>query len=269
MIPNLTLRRPLAVLDLETTGVDTRTDRVVEISVLKVWPERRVEEYTRRLNPGVPIPREATAVHGIGDADVRDAPRFEDVADDLRARLDDCDLCGFNLKRFDLPLLAAEFRRAGCPFVLEGRALIDPQEIFHARERRDLTAAVRFYLGRDHDGAHGAAADVRATAAVLDAMLARYPDLRRDVEGLHGQFLDPRAVDPNGFFTRVGGEIRFAKGKHRGQPLAFIARTSPDYLEWMLAQDFFEDTKAIAREALRRRGAAPDAGAVKLPFRSC
>ncbi len=265
MIPNLMLRRPLAVLDLETTGVDTRTDRVVEISILKVWPERRAEEHTRRLNPGIPIPPEATAVHGISDADVRDAPRFEDIADRLRAWLDDCDLCGFNLKRFDLPLLAAEFRRAGRPLVLEGRALIDPQEIFHARERRDLTAAVRFYLGCDHEGAHGAAADVRATAAVLNAMLARYPDLRRDVEGLHVQFQDPRAVDPNGFFTRVGGEIRFAKGKHRGQPLAFIARTYPDYLEWMLAQDFFEDTKTIAREALRRYAAGSEpAVAVRL-----
>lgn len=254
MIPNLTLRRPLAIFDLETTGIDTRTDRVVEISILKVWPQRRAEEHTRRLNPGIPIAPEATAIHGIADADVRDAPRFEEVADDLLDRLDGCDLCGFNLKRFDLPLLATEFRRAGRSFSLEGRALIDPQEIFHARERRDLTAAVRFYLGRDHEDAHSAVADVRATAAILDAMLTRYPDLRRDVEGLHVQFQDPRAVDPNGFFTRVGGEIRFAKGKHRGQPLAFIARTYPDYLEWMLAEDFFEDTKAIARDALRRRG---------------
>src|SRR5262249_37578711 len=153
--------------------------------------------------------------------------------------LDDCDLCGFNLKRFDLPLLYTEFGRAGCSLPLDGRALIDPQEIFHAYEPRDLAAAVRFYLGREHEDDHTAAGDVLATAAVLDAMLARYADLPRDVAGLHAHFKDPDAVDAGGFFTRVAGQIRFAKGKHRGQPLDFIARTSPDYLDWMLGADFF------------------------------
>jgi DNA polymerase-3 subunit epsilon len=255
MLRHLVLRRPLAVLDLETTGLDTKTDRIVEIGVLKVGPDRRVEQFIRRINPGVPIPAEATAVHGITDEDVVGEPRFEAVAGDLLTRLDGCDLCGFNIKRFDLQLLYNELRRAGCTLSLEGRALIDPQQIFHHYERRDLAAAVRFYLGREHEGGHTAAADVTATAAVLDAMLSRYGDLQRDVEGLHAQFNDSNAVDSAGFFTHIAGEVRLAKGKHRGQPLDFIARTSPDYLEWILGQDFFEDTKAVVRDALHRHGA--------------
>jgi DNA polymerase III subunit epsilon len=255
MFRNLKLRRPLAVFDLETTGVDTKMDRIVEISILTVRPGRPADQHTCRVNPGVPIPPGATAVHGITDTDVARKPRFEDVADDLLARFDGCDLCGYNLKRFDLQLLYNEFRRAGRACSLDGRAVIDPQEIFHTYEPRDLTAAVRFYLGQEHAGAHTAAADVLATAAILDAMLARYTDLKRDTEGLHAQFMDRDAVDSAGFFKRVAGEIRFVKGKHRGQPLDFVARTSPDYLQWMLGQDFFEDTKAVARDALRQRGA--------------
>lgn len=252
MLLNLALRRPLAILDLETTGVDVRNDRIVEISILKVWPDRRSRRHTRRVNPGVAIPPEATAIHGITDADVADAPAFGDLADRLLAWLEGCDLCGFNLKRFDLRLLHCEFQRAGRTFVIEGRALIDAQEIFHAYEPRNLAAAVRFYLGRDHEDGHAAAADVEATAAVLDVMLTRYDDLPRDVEGLHGRFLDTVALDSDGFFRRLRGAVQFAKGKHRGQPLDAIARIDPAYLEWMQGADFFEDTKAIARESLRR-----------------
>jgi len=257
MLTNLALRRPLAVLDLETTGVNAQTDRIVEISILTIHPDRQTSHYTRRCNPGIPIPHEATAVHGITDADVRAEPSFEQIADDVLAWLDDSDLCGFNLKRFDLPLLYQEFRRIGRTFDFDARALIDAQEIFHSYEPRDLSAAVRFYLGRDHTGAHTAGADVLATAAILDAMLVRYPDLQRDVAGLHAQFKDPNALDSGGWFRRIGGEVRFTKGKHRGQPLEFVARNTPDYLEWMLAADFMPDTKAIVRDALRRaRGRA-------------
>lgn len=256
MLRNLALCRPLAVLDLETTGTDKRNDRIVEISVLKIWPDRREKQHTRRINPGIPIPPDATAIHGITDTDMVDQPRFEQVADDLLSLLEGCDLCGFNIKQFDLPLLYNEFRRAGRTFNLEGRALIDPKEIYHAYERRDLTAAVRFYLNRDHAGAHGAAADVKATAEILDTMLARYPDLERDTAGLHLRFQDASTVDVDGFFTRVVGEVRFAKGKHRGRPLDVIARTDPSYLEWMLRGDFFDDAKKLARDALRRHAVA-------------
>jgi DNA polymerase-3 subunit epsilon len=261
MFAHLVLRRPLAVLDLETTGTDAANDCIVEISVHKAVPDGSVEKFTRRVNPERPIPAAATAVHGITDADVAGAPRFADIADRVMALLDGCDLCGFNLKRFDLRLLCHEFGRAGRTFVVHGRALIDALEIYHTYEPRNLSAAVRFYLDRAHDGAHGAEADVRATVEVLDAMLARYADLGRDVEALHARFHDPHAVDPDGFFKNVRGEVCFARGKYAGQSLASIARTKPDYLEWMLRGDFLEETKAIARDALgRRHGRRPEAG---------
>jgi DNA polymerase-3 subunit epsilon len=143
MFKNLTLERPLAIFDLETTGTDPEVDRIVEISVLRIAPEGKGEQRTRRINPGMPIPAAATAVHGITDADVAREPRFEQVAGGLLAFLDGCDLCGFNVKRFDLRMLYREFTRAGLRLPLEDRAIVDPLEIFHAYERRDLTAAVR------------------------------------------------------------------------------------------------------------------------------
>jgi DNA polymerase-3 subunit epsilon len=250
MLRNITLERPLALIDLETTGTDAQRDRIIEISVLKILAAGQRQHRTRRLNPGIPIPETATAVHGITDADVADAPRFDQVADRLLAFLDGCDLCGFNLKRFDLRLLCSEFSRAGRTLPLEGRAILDPMEIFHRQEPRDLAAAVRTYLGREHDARHSAAADVLATAEVLDAMLARYPDLPRSVAGLHQQFTDADGVGSDGFLRRVEGTVRFVKGKHRGLPLTAVAASSPDYLEWMLGQDFFDDTKAVVRDAL-------------------
>jgi DNA polymerase-3 subunit epsilon len=256
MFQNLALEKPLAILDLETTGTDYRTDRIVEVSVLKVLPDGRAQHRTRRLNPGVPIPAAATAVHGITDTDVAGEPRFEQLADALLGFLGGCDLCGFNLKRFDLRMLYSEFRRAGRNLILEGRAIIDAMEIFHRYEPRDLAAAVRTYLGREHEGGHSAASDVLATAQVLDAMVTRYPDLPRSIAGLHEDFTDPERLGSDGFFRRVEGEVRFVKGKHRGEPLAAVAAARPDYLEWMLAQDFFDDTKVVVRVALRTAQAA-------------
>jgi DNA polymerase-3 subunit epsilon len=250
MFRYLRLARPLAVLDLETTGVDPATDRVVEVSVLTVLPDGDRQHRTRRVNPGVPIPPAAAAVHGITDADVAGEPAFAHVAGGLDAFLRGCDLCGFNLKRFDLRLLYTEFKRAGIAFDLEGRALVDPMEIFHHFERRDLAAAVRYYLGRDHDGAHSAAADVLAAAAILDAMLDRYPELPRSAEDLHVQFKDPKAVDSGGKFIRINDEIRFTFGKYKGQPLAVVAKGDPGYLYWILDADFFSDTKDLVRRAL-------------------
>jgi DNA polymerase-3 subunit epsilon len=256
MQTNISLEKPLAVIDLETTGTDVKTDRIVEISVLKILLDGRRIHRTRRLNPGKPIPAEATAVHGITDADVVGKPPFEQVADALLRFLDGCDFCGFNLKRFDLRLLYAEFSRAGRKLALEGRAVIDPMEIFHRYEPRDLAAAVRTYLGREHADGHSAAADVLATAEVLEVMLNRYPDLPRSIAGLHEHFVDADRIDSDGFFRRVDGEVRFVKGKHRGSPLAAVAAATPDYLEWMLAQDFFDDTKAVVRDALATARAA-------------
>ena len=174
MLKNIVLQRPLAVIDLETTGIDPKVDRIVEVSVLKLALRGDPDHRTRRVNPGVPIPPEATAVHGITDDDVVDCPTFRAVAPGLARYLDGCDLAGFNILKYDLRLLATEYIRAGVGFRVAGRKVIDACHIFHRREPRDLTAAYKFYCGLDHDGAHGAAADVLATLAVLDAQVSRY-----------------------------------------------------------------------------------------------
>jgi DNA polymerase-3 subunit epsilon len=252
MFKHLVLHKPLLFLDLETTGTDTQTARIVEIGILKALPNGRQLRRNHRVNPGIPIPPEATAIHGITDADVANEPRFEQLAADLRSFFDGADLCGFNLKRFDLRVLYVEFSRAGQNLSMEGRAILDPMEIFHAREPRNLSAAVRFYCNREHEGAHAADADVLATADVLDAMLGRYTDLPRTVIGLDQHLKNPNAVDSAGNFIRIEDEIRFAFGKYRGQSLDAVARAKPDYLQWMLTQDFFDDTKAVVKDALRR-----------------
>jgi DNA polymerase III subunit epsilon len=199
------------------------------------------------------IPAEATAIHSIADADVADKPGFEAIAAQLLDFIAECDFCGFNVKRFDLRVLNEEFKRSGHAFSLEGRAIVDAMEIFHAMEPRNLAAAVRFYCKREHEGSHAAGADVLATAEVLDAMLARYEDLPRTVSGLHEQFAVASAVDSGGRFRRVGEEIRFTFGKHRGLSVDTVAKADPDYLRWMLDQDFLDDAKAIVREALSAR----------------
>jgi DNA polymerase-3 subunit epsilon len=250
MFRNLVLARSLTLIDLESTGLNPHIDRIVEISVLKIHRGGASQHVTCRLNPGVPIPAEASGIHGIYDADVAGQPRFRDIAASLQAFLAGSDLAGFNLRRFDLRLLQAEFQRAGLFWSLEGRSIIDAMEIFHRYERRDLAAAVGFYLGRPHDGAHSASADVLAAAQVLDAMLGRYADLPRTVDALHMRFQDPNAVDGDRRFVRVGGEIRMNFGPHRGQPLAVVAQVNPGFLRWMLGQDFQDDAKRIVVEAL-------------------
>lgn len=250
MLRNLALTRPLAVIDLETTGTNADRDRIVEISVLRLTLDGERTHRTRRLNPGVPIPAAATNIHGIRDSDVASEPHFEQVAQGLLEFLDGCDLCGYNLKKFDLRVLYCEFRRAGRSLSLEGGAIVDPMQVFHHFEPRDLTAAVRKFLNREHEGAHSAATDVLATVEVLDAMVAHYEDLPGTIAELHIQFAGTDCIDGSGFFRRVEGELRFVKGTHRGQSLAAVAEAYPDYLLWLMRQDLFDDTKAIVREAL-------------------
>jgi DNA polymerase-3 subunit epsilon len=253
MLKNIRLERPLAVIDLETTGTDTKIDRIIEVSVLKLAPAGGIDHRTRRVNPGVPIPPEATAIHGITDDDVADMPSFRGIAPSLTRFLDGCDLAGFNVLNYDLKLLVAEYNRAGLGFTVAGRKVIDACRIFHKREPRDLAAAYKFYCGLAHEGAHGAAADVLATAAVLDAQVVRYGDLPRTVDGLHELCNVPNALDMGGMFGKdEDGVIVFIRGKYKGRSLYDIAQAKPDYLEWMQREDFFDDTKGIALEALKQ-----------------
>jgi DNA polymerase III subunit epsilon len=234
------LERPLAFFDLETTGLRTGVDRIIELALIRLSPGGDVFERVRRFNPGVPIPPEATAVHGITDADVADEPPFSSFARSLADLLDPCDLAGFNIRRFDLPMLLSEFGRAGVSFDPRARRIVDVQQIFHREEPRDLSAAARFYLGRELEDAHSALADIRATAAVLGAQLDRYAHLPRDMAGLDAYCdeVRPFETEVDRWFESSEGEgLRFRKGKHRGRPLAAVASEAPDYLRWMLGLD--------------------------------
>jgi len=250
---SLELKRPLAFFDLETTGIDPMRDKIVEIALVRLDPDGGREAVTRRINPERPIPAEATAVHGITDADVAGAPAFREVARPLLDLLKDADLAGFNVRRFDVPLLDREFRDCALDLALASRRIVDVMTIFHKKEPRDLTAAVRFFLERDHAGAHGAEADVAASIEVLEAQLTRYPDLPREVEALD-VWCNPApkgAVDRGGKFVLREGEVVFAFGKQKGRSLSEVARSQRDYLEWILKQDFPEDARVLVERALR------------------
>jgi DNA polymerase-3 subunit epsilon len=238
-------------------------DRIVEISVQRVDPDGGREGRTRRVNPGRPIPPEATAIHGIRDEDVRDEPEFRRIARGLLDFLGESDLAGFNILRFDVPLLDREFRDSGLDLGLARRRVIDAMTIFHRKEPRHLSAAVAFYLGRDHAGAHGAEADVAAALDVLDAQLARYADIPRSVVDLDWWCRPPArgaAADVSGKFLWRSGEVVLAFGKHQGRSLRDVAREHRDYLEWMLKQDFPADARRIVEGALRGELPAAPAG---------
>ncbi|MCE9556543.1 MAG: 3'-5' exonuclease [Planctomycetes bacterium] len=243
----LTLSKPLAVIDLESTGTDPVTDRIVEIAVLTIRPDGTEESFETRVNPRCPIPSSATAVHGITDADVREAPTFAELAPNLVTRLADNDLAGFGIAGFDLPLLCAECVRTGVPFALAGRSVLDALAVFRRYEARTLSAAVAFYLGRSHTGAHAAATDARAAAEVLDAQVGRY-GLSAAPTALHRELVE---VDLAGKFRRdERGAVVFAFGKHSGRVLVDVARTDPDYLAWVLTRPFLADVHELVRAAL-------------------
>ncbi len=252
---NIKLERPLVGFDLETTGVDVDRDRIVQIAVVRVAPDGRRATFDSLVNPEGPIPLQATAVHGIRDEDVRDAPTFAQLRSEVEEMFKDADLAGFNSIRFDLPLLQAELKRAGGFLDLRGVRHLDAMRIFHAMEPRDLSAACRFYCGHELVGAHNALADVNATLEVLDAQLARYDELPGDLDELHrfcnpdeGKYLDRRRK----LIWSDDGEPVFTFGKFNGRTLQEVCAL-PDgrsYLEWILAKDFGEDLKAILREAL-------------------
>ncbi|CCZ08428.1 MULTISPECIES: 3'-5' exonuclease [Culturomica] len=246
----LNLANPLVFFDLETTGINIAKDRIVEISVLKVYPNGKEEQKTMRVNPEIPIPAEATAVHGITNEDVKDCPTFKQIAKELARYIEGCDLGGYNSNRFDIPLLAEEFLRVGLDFDMRKRKFVDVQTIFHKMEQRTLSAAYRFYCDKCLEDAHTAAADTFATYEVLKAQLDRYNEkLENNVEFLSKFSTQNNNADFAGFivYNDKGVEV-FNFGKNKGIPVEQVLKEQPGYYAWMLNSDFPLYTKKILTE---------------------
>lgn len=243
----LNLKNPLIFFDLETTGTDTVHDRIVEISYLKVYPNGKEEIKTKRINPGIPIPPGATAIHGISDEDVKDCPTFKQIAKSLADQMEGCDLAGFNSSRFDIPLLAEEFLRAEVDIDFSRRKMIDVQIIFHRKEQRTLEAAYRFYCNKELTDAHSAEADTMATYEVLKAQLDRYSDLENDIEKLATEYSSfNNNVDLAGRIIKNENGIEiFNFGKHKGKPVAEVLKKEPSFYAWMMDADFPLNTKQV------------------------
>jgi DNA polymerase-3 subunit epsilon len=242
----LNLRKPLVILDLETTGVNITTDRIVEFSALKVSPGGAEEWLTLRLNPGIPISPEATRVHGITDADVANEPHFRDVARRIASFLEGCDLAGFNSMKFDIPILCEEFLRVNVDFNPARHKYVDVQVIFHKKEQRTLSAAYKFYCNRDLENAHSAQADTAATYEILKAQLDRYTDLENDIDKLSAFSAFNNNADLAGriVFNEQGVEV-FNFGKHKGKPVELVFKEEPSYYSWMMNGDFPQNTKQV------------------------
>lgn len=251
----LNLTRPLAFFDIETTGLNIASDRIVEISILKIHPPEGNKKETKTLliNPTIPIPKEVTKIHGISDTDVADAPTFKDCAKELSDFLGDSDLGGYNCNYFDIPLLMEEFLRAGIDFDIRDRKFVDVQGIFHKKEERTLTAAYKFYCGKSLENAHSAEADITATHEILEAQLEKYPDLKNDVQYLHNFTSRSKRVDFAGRFVyNEKGAIVFNFGKHAGKNAEDVFRTEPSYYSWMMNGEFSLHTKKVITEIYQK-----------------
>ena len=248
----LRLDRPLVVFDIESTGTTPRRDRIIELAAVKLMPDGTEISKCWLMNPGVKIPPETTKIHGITDEIVKDCPTFADKADEIFAFFEGCDLSGFNADRFDIPCLEEEFARVGKNFAPSSRRHVDVQRIYHRMEPRDLSAAVRFYLGRDHTGAHGAEADARATLEVLKAQMEKYPELPQTV-GEMDEYLvphDPLNADRYGMLRWKDGELTINFGKKKGESLRKLMLNEPNYLRWIVKGDFDTEVKAIVRDLM-------------------
>ncbi|MTI20752.1 3'-5' exonuclease [Fulvivirga sp. RKSG066] len=257
----LHLKNPLTFFDLETTGTNIVKDRIVEISVVKVMPNGEVITKTNKVNPTVAIPHETSLIHGIYDEDIKDCPTFKNIAKSFAQFLEGSDLAGFNILKFDVPMLVEEFIRAGVDFDVSKRKLVDAQKIFHMMEKRTLSAAYKFYCGKTLDDAHSAEADTKATLEVLKAQVEKYQGqevvdnlgnkigvIENDVETLHN-LTKSNLVDLAGrvVLNRDGIEV-FNFGKHRNTPVTLVFKKDPSYYDWMMKGDFPQNTKQVLTE---------------------
>lgn len=252
----LNLKNPLVIFDLETTGISISQDRIIEYSFVKILPNLEKEVRTQRINPKMAIPEESSLIHGIYDKDVADAPSFKEVAKSLAKWLEGCDLGGFNVIKFDVPMLVEEFLRVEVNFETKNRKLIDVQRFFHLMEKRNLSAAYKYYCDKELTNAHSAEADTLATLAVLEAQVERYTgeEVKDNLGKVIGVFANDMGKLHNLTFSKMAdlagrmvynhkNEIVFNFGKHRGKPVSQILKKEPSYFDWMMRGDFTRDTK--------------------------
>ncbi len=251
-MPKLTLKKPIVFFDLETTGTDIVKDRIVELAFIKLTPDGKRDKFTKRINPGIPIPPESTHFHGITDEDVKNAPAFKQVAHELYEWIRGCDLGGYNSSKFDIPLLAEEFLRAGLQVDFTERNMVDVQQIFFKMEARTLAAAYSFYCHKSLENAHSAEADINATIEVLEAQLEKYDDIATDVAGLHKFTHTEEFVDYARRLTMKDGHAVFNFGKHKGRRVEDIFTAEPQYYDWMMQADFALHTKQKISEILNK-----------------
>lgn len=248
----LQITKPIAFIDLETTGVNLGTDRIVEIAIVKLLPDGSKTVKRKLINPEMPISKTSVEIHGITNEMVKDAPTFAQAAQELKQVLDDCDLAGYNSNRFDIPLLVEEFLRAGVDFDMKGRRMVDVQNIFHKMEQRTLSAAYKFYCGKVLESAHSAEADAAATHEVLVAQLGRYPELGNTIESINKFIGEEIVVDFARRFVMQDGVEVFNFGKYKGQSIAEVLTKEPQYYDWMMRGDFPQQTKQKLTEIFTR-----------------
>ncbi len=248
----LQLTRPIAFIDLETTGINITTDRIVELAIVKISPDGTKTVKRKLINPLMPIPASSSAIHGITDEMVKDAPSFKQIANEIKQFIEGADLGGYNSNRFDIPMLLEEFLRAGIEYSVDGKKLVDVQKIFHMMEQRTLSAAYKFYCSKTLEGAHGAEADATATWEVLEAQLDRYPQIGETVESIVKFTGEDDIVDFARRFVKEKGIEVFNFGKHKGKPVAQVLKEEPQYYDWMMKGDFPINTKQKLTEMLNK-----------------
>jgi len=248
----LILERPIAFIDLETTGINISTDKIVEIAIVKITPDGKKTVKRKLLNPQMPIPKASTDIHGITDEMVKDAPTFKQAANEIKQFLEQCDLGGYNSNRFDVPMLIEEFLRIGLDFSTTGRKMVDVQKVFHLMEQRTLGAAYKFYCNKTLEGAHSAEVDATATWEILLAQVERYENIGSTIESIVKFTGEDDIVDFSRRFIKVNGIEVFNFGKHKGKPVTEVLKIEPQYYDWMMKGDFAMDTKQKFTEILNR-----------------
>jgi len=248
----LQLTRPIAFIDLETTGINITTDRIVEIAIVKILQDGEKQVKRKLINPLMPIPQSSSDIHGITDLMVKDAPSFKQVANESKQFIEGCDLGGYNSNRFDIPMLLEEFLRVGIDYTLDDKRLVDVQKVFHLMEQRTLSAAYKFYCQKILEGAHGAEADATATWEVLEAQIERYPQIGVTVESIVKFTGEDDIVDLARRFVKDKGIEVFNFGKHKGKPVAQVLKEEPQYYDWMMKGDFPINTKQKLTEMFNK-----------------